>query len=149
MTIQFLDSRTSELSNTNTGTGILPVSPALLVGDIGLQVALVIGTPNEADVRIELWGTLGVSGTAADTVTITVERGGTATPGTGTVIYTASPGLSTGDNLLTFHAADFHPAIPASGQLRYTMFAAHTGGEPAVTITGPVAFSGIAQAGAI
>ncbi|MHA6532045.1 hypothetical protein [Paenibacillus sp. BAC0078] len=148
MTIQFLDSRTSEFSNTNTGVGVLPATP-LLLGDIGLQVAAVIGTPNAADVRIELWGTIGVSGTAGNEVTITVERGGTGVSGSGALIYTATADLLTGNNLLSFHAADFHPTVPVSGQLRYTMYAVNsTGDGPAITITGPVAFSGVAQAGA-
>ncbi|WP_379135655.1 hypothetical protein [Paenibacillus sp. sgz500958] len=71
MAIQFLDSRTSEFSNTNTGVTVLPTTPTLLLGDIDLQIAAVLATPNAADVRIELWRTIGVAGVAANEVTIT------------------------------------------------------------------------------
>ncbi|ULO05483.1 hypothetical protein H1230_20665 [Paenibacillus sp. 19GGS1-52] len=148
MAIQFLDSRVSEFSNLSTGTTVLPTTPTLLLGDIGLQVADVLATPNAADVRIELWGTIGVAGVAANEVTITVERGGTGVSGTGVLIYTAVVDLFTGNNLLSFHAVDFHPVVPGTGELRYSMYAADTGEGPDITITGPVAFSGVAQAGA-
>lgn len=148
MAIQFLDSRVSEFSSLSTGTTVLPTTPTLLLGDIGLQVADVLATPNAADVRIELWGTIGVAGVTADEVTITVERGGTGVSGTGVLIYTAVVNLFAGNNLLSFHAADFHPVVPGSGELRYSMYAADTGEGSDITITGPVAFSGVAQAGA-
>ncbi|WP_379161288.1 hypothetical protein [Paenibacillus sp. sgz5001063] len=148
MPIQFLDSRTSTALAGPTGTTPVPEGTPILLGDIGLQVAAVIGTPNEADVRIELWGTIGLVGVAANQVTITVERGGTGVSGTGTVIYTAIADLITGNNLISFTAADFHPTVPASGELRYTMYAVDTGPGPAITIAGPVTFNGIAQAGA-
>lgn len=148
MAIQFLDSRVSEFRNSSTRTTVLPTTPTLLLGDIGLQVADVLATPNAADVRIGLWGTMGVAGIAADEVTITIERGGIGVSGTGVLIYTAVVDLVTGNNLLSFHAADFHPVVPGSGEIRYSMYAVDTSGEPGVTITGPVAFSGIAQAGA-
>ncbi|MGF7047525.1 hypothetical protein J2T13_002030 [Paenibacillus sp. DS2015] len=147
MAIEFLDSRTSEFSNINTGVTILSSTPTLLLGDIGLQVAAVLGTPNAADVRVELWGTIGVAGVAANEVTIIIERGGTGVSGSGVLIYTATVDLYTGNNLLSFHAADFHPTVPLSGELRYSMYAFDSGPGPDITITGPVAFSGIAQAG--
>lgn len=147
MAIQFLDSRTSEFSNISTGVGVLPVTPTLLLGDIGLQVAAVFATPNAADVRVELAGTIGVDGVAANTVAITIERGGTGVSGSGVVIYTATVDLFTGNNLISFNAADFHPPVPLTGEIRYSMYAFNSGTEPAITITGPVAFNGVAQAG--
>ncbi len=64
------------------------------------------------------------------------------------LIYTATIDLFTGNNLLSFHAADFQPVVPLSGELRYSMYAVDSTGEgPDITITGPVAFSGVAQAG--
>lgn len=148
MPIQFLDSRTSSALTAPIGLLPLPTVTPILLGDIGLQVAAVIGTPNAADVRIELWGTIGVAGTAGNEVTITVERGGTGVSGSGTVIFTAVVDLITGSNLLSFTAADFHPVVPASGELRYSMYAVSSGPAPAITITGPVTFNGVAQAGA-
>lgn len=62
MTTEFLDSRTSEFSDDDTGTTILPTVESLLVGDIGLQVNAVLNTPNANNVRVSLWGTLGVVG---------------------------------------------------------------------------------------
>ncbi|QSF46983.1 hypothetical protein [Paenibacillus tianjinensis] len=147
MAIQFLDSRTSQFSNTNTGVGILPDTPTLLLGDIGLQVAAVLSTPNAADVRVELVGTIGVDGVASNAITITIERGGTGVSGTGVVIYTATVDLYTGNNLISFSAADFHPPVPVSGEIRYSMYAFDSGPGPAITITGPVTFNGVAQAG--
>lgn len=148
MPIQFLDSRTSEFSNSNTGTGELPKTPSLLLGDIGLQVAAVLSTPNAADVRVELAGTIGLKGDAGNTVTITIERGGTGVSGSGALIYTATVDLYTGNNLISFNAADFHPTVPASGELRYSMYAYDSGEGTDITITGPVVFNGVAQAGA-
>lgn len=147
MPIQFLDSRTSEFSNTNTGVGVLPTTPTILLGDIGLQVVAVIGTPNQTDVRVLLWGTVGVSGVAANEVTITIERGGTGVSGSGTIIYTATEDLLTGNNLINVHAADFQPVVPGTGEIRYSMYAFNSGTGPAITITGPVAFGGHASAG--
>lgn len=149
MSIQFLDSRTSEFSNTNTGTGILPTTPSLLLGDIGLQVGAVLSTPNATDVRVELAGTIGLKGVAGNTVTITIERGGTGVSGSGALIYTATVDLYTGNNLISFNAADFKPTVPLSGELRYSMYAIDSGEGPDITITGPVVFNGVAQAGAL
>ncbi|WP_458122822.1 hypothetical protein [Paenibacillus sp. Z3-2] len=148
MATQFLDSRLSLNNIYGTGTAILPATPTLL-GDIGLQTVGAIGTPNESDVRIELWGTIGVSGTAANTVNIFVERGGTGVFGTGLLIFAATLPLTAGpaSRLETFAAGDFPPATDvATGQIRYTMYASNTG-PTAVTITGPVTFNGLAQAG--
>ncbi|HBU81742.1 MAG TPA: hypothetical protein DEF35_08895 [Paenibacillus sp.] len=148
MATQFLDSRLSLNNIYNTGTAILPATPTLL-GDIGLQTVGAIGTPNQSDVRVELWGTIGISGTAADTVNIFVERGGTGVFGTGVLIFAAVIPLTSGpgSRLETFVAGDFPPVSNVvTGQIRYTMYASNTG-ETDVTITGPVSFTGLAQAG--
>lgn len=144
MPIQFLDTRVSIANNTNTGTGVLSDTTPLLVGDIGLQV---VGTVTPADIRVSLWGTLGVSATAANEVTITIERGGNGTSGSGTVIFTATVDVTTGSNLITVHAADFQPPFPVSGELRYSMYALDTGTGPDITVTGPITFSGHAVSG--
>ncbi|MFP4973769.1 hypothetical protein ACE6ED_00075 [Paenibacillus sp. CN-4] len=152
MPIVFLDSRVSTALASSTGTTALTTAPFLL-GDIGLQVNEVLGTPNEGDVRVELMGSVNLTGTPANQVTITIERNGTGTPGTGTVIYTAVVDFgATGNNLIGFSAADFHPPVPTTGanigQLRYTMFVADTSTAAApITIVGPVNFNGLAQAG--
>lgn len=152
MPIVFLDSRVSTALASSTGTTVLPTDPTLL-GDIGLQVNEVLGTPNEGDVRVELMGSVNLDGTPANQVTITIERNGTGTAGTGTVIYTAVVDFgATGNNMIAFSAADFQPPVPTAGanigQLRYTMFVEDTStGGPDITIVGPVNFNGLAQAG--
>ncbi|MDI4645940.1 hypothetical protein [Cohnella hashimotonis] len=148
MTIQFLDSRLSLNRNDSAGTQTLSPTPVLL-GDIGLQTAAVVGTANEGNVRVELWGTIGVSGVAASTVTVYVQRGGSAIFGSGVIFYTAAVDLmdGPGNRLITFAAADFPPALfVANREIRYTMFVA-AAGEPVVTVLGPVSFNGLAQAG--
>jgi hypothetical protein len=148
LTIQFLDSRLSLHRNNSLGTETLSATP-LLLGDIGLQTAAVVGTPNQNDVRVELWGTIGVNGISTNTVTIFVQRGGSTIFGSGVIIYTATNDLmdGPGNRLLSFTAADFPPALfVANREIRYTMFASQTG-APAVTVQGPVSFNGLAQAG--
>jgi hypothetical protein len=148
MTIQFLDSRLSEHRNDSAGVEVLTATPTLF-GDIGLQTASVVGTPNESDVRIELWGTVGVNGTSSNTVTINIQRGGSGVFVSGVIIFTAVNDLmdGPGNQLLTFHAVDFPPAaFVANREIRYIMFVSATG-STAVTLQGPVSFSGLAQAG--
>ncbi len=71
------------LNNTfSSGTTTLVTTPTLL-GDIGLQTVAAIGTPNESDVRILLWGTVGVFRSATNLLNIYVERGGTGKFGSG------------------------------------------------------------------
>jgi hypothetical protein len=148
MAILFLDSRLSEHRNNSAGTETLTATPTLF-GDIGLQTAEVIGTPNQNNVRIELWGTIGVNGVAANSVTVTVQRGGSAVFGSGVLIYTLTEDLmdGPGNRIISFHAVDFPPAaFVLNREIRYTMFVSATG-APAVTLQGPVSFSGLAQAG--
>ncbi|OXM85095.1 hypothetical protein [Paenibacillus rigui] len=149
MSIQFLDSRISEHRNDSSGTELVPATPSTLFGDIGLQTAAAVGTPNESNVRIELWGTIGVNGGAPNSVTVYVQRGGSAVFGSGVIIYVGTEDLKDGpgNQIISFHAVDFPPAIfVANREIRYTMFVAKTG-APDVILQGPVSFSGIAQAG--
>ncbi|MCC3375913.1 hypothetical protein [Cohnella sp. REN36] len=148
MTIQFLDARLSQHRNDSAGTETLSATP-LLLGDIGLQTAAVVGTANQGDVRVELFGTIGISGTSDNTVTVTLQRGGSAVFGSGVLFYTATIDLKDGpgNELISFTAADFPPSIfVANREIRYTMFATKTGAT-AVTVLGPVSFNGIADAG--
>ncbi|WP_438446363.1 hypothetical protein [Gorillibacterium sp. sgz5001074] len=148
MTIQFLDSRVSMHRNIGGGTEVLTEIP-VMYGDIGLQTAAAVGTVNEGDVRVELWGTVGVTGLAPDSVIIYLQRGGSSVFGSGVIFFSAVYNLIDGPNitLISFHAADFPPALFVQNrEIRYTMFVAATGPTP-VTLTGPVTFSGLAQAG--
>ncbi|MEY8745512.1 hypothetical protein [Paenibacillus tundrae] len=148
MPIQFLDSRLSLHNTFSSGTEILSTTP-VLVGDIGLQTVAAIGTPNQSDVRIQLWGTVGVSRSASNVVNIYVVRGGTGAFGSGIIIFNSTIDLSSGpgSRLFSFAAGDFPPAINvATGQIRYTMFVGSTSVDP-VTVIGPVSFNGSAQAG--
>ncbi|WP_440110681.1 hypothetical protein [Paenibacillus sp. QZ-Y1] len=148
MPTQFLDSRLSLHNTFSVGTTILSTTPTLL-GDIGLQTVSAIGTSNENDVRIQLWGTVGVNRSAANLVNIYVERGGTGIFGTGFLIFNSTIDLTSGpgSRLLTFAAGDFPPVTDVvTGQIRYTMYVASTAAT-AVTIIGPVSFNGLAQAG--
>ena len=148
MPTQFLDTRTSQASNTNTGTTVLPVATSvpLLLGDIGLQV---VTSTSPDDIRVALWGTIGVTAATISAMNITIERNGTSVSGTGTIIYNALvevPVTTVGSTLVSFHAADFHPPFPLDGQIRYTMFAIDAAAG-SITVTGPVAFSGTAASG--
>ncbi|WP_145322774.1 hypothetical protein [Paenibacillus xylanexedens] len=148
MSTQFLDSRLSLHNTFSAGTSILSATPTLL-GDIGLQTVTAIGTPNENDVRIQLWGTVGVNRSASNLVNIYVERGGTGIFGTGFLIFNSTIDLTSGpgSRLLTFAAGDFPPVTDVvTGQIRYTMYVASSAAT-AVTIIGPVSFNGLAQAG--
>lgn len=149
MTIQFLDSRVSENRNDCAGTTTLSAIPALF-GDIVLHTAAVAGTPNAGDVHIELWGTIGVNGISANSVTIQVQRGISAVFDSGTLIYTTTENFTDGpgNRIISFHAVDFHPPVAEvnARALRYTMFVSATD-SAAVTMQDLVSFSGMAQAG--
>ncbi|MDQ0655990.1 hypothetical protein [Paenibacillus sp. W2I17] len=148
MPIQFLDSRMSLNNTFSSGTTTLVTTPTLL-GDIGLQTVAAIGTPNESDVRILLWGTVGVFRSATNLVNIYVERGGTGIFGSGLLIFNSTIDLTSGPGtrLFSFTAGDFPPVSNVvTGQIRYTMYVASAAETP-VTILGPVSFNGSAQAG--
>lgn len=170
MPIQFLDSRVSD-SLTGDTEDIMLTSEPMLLGDIGLQTVAAIGTPNQSDVRVQLVGTVGVTIRSGDPfVTVYVQRGGSEIFGSGVIIYTLQGDLpleAGRTRLLNFTAGDFPSAAEvASGQIRYTMFAAANGGrngrpsvrssdrssdKPSrrsqVVISGPVNFMGFAAAG--
>jgi len=148
MAIQFLDERLSIQSNENTGTGFLSATP-LLIGDIGLQTGSV-DPGNEDSVRVALQGTVGFLGAVevTATLTLTIERNGTGTPGTGVLIYTETfdtdGSASFGQMSLT--AADFPPALAVlADQIRYTLFITSTSGS--IVFSGPAVFNGSASAG--
>lgn len=148
MPITFVDQRISIHSNNSSGTTGLTTTP-LLIGDIGLQTVSVANTPNAANVRVALDGTANVSGDVElfATITLTIERNGTSTPGTGTLIYTEvfnTFGMAS-FSPLSITAGDFPPALAVNaGEIRYTLFIASSGGA---TLRGPVGFNGTAAAG--
>ena len=149
MAIQFLDSRLSLQLSNSEGTEHLSRTPQLL-GDIGLETIAAVGTPNQSNIRVSLWGTIGVSGRSGDAVSIFVQRGGTDQLDTGTIIYSAVVELTGRSNtqLLTFAAGDFPSAQDAaSGEIRYTMFAREHNSKSRVILTGPISFNGMAVAG--
>lgn len=144
----FIDERISIYSNVNTGTTILSATP-LLIGDVGLQTAAVANTANAESVRVALDGTVNISGDVElfATITLTIERNGTGTPGTGTLIYTEVFETSGQASIspLSITTGDFPPvAAVNAGQIRYTLFVASTG---AAVLSGPVGFNGSAAAG--
>lgn len=149
MPIQFLDSRLSLPLSDSEGTERLPRTP-LLLGDIGLETAIVTGTPNQSDIRVSLWGTIGVSGRSGSSISIYVQRGGTDQFNTGVIIYSAVVELpeDAGTQLVTFATGDFPSAQDAaSGEIHYTMFAQDNSRKSHVRLTGPVSFTGMAVAG--
>lgn len=118
---------------------------------ISLQVAAAIPTGNEGNVRVALTGTVGIrmpdTGIFAD-ITITIERNGTETAGTGVVILTEV--LSTQGvgafSPISVSAGDFPPPSDVlSGQIRYTMFIQSS--FQGIILRGPVVFNGSASAG--
>ncbi|NUU73836.1 hypothetical protein [Paenibacillus xylanilyticus] len=148
MTTQFLDSRLSLNNTYSFGTEPLTTTPTLF-GDIGLQTVNAIGTPNASDVRVQLWGMVGVFRSEANTVDIFVERGGTGVIGTGVLIFSLNIELSAGPGHrdLTFVTGDFPPLSDVlTGQIRYTMYISINDETP-VTLSGPVTFIGSASAG--
>ncbi|MBO7744356.1 hypothetical protein I8J29_09135 [Paenibacillus sp. MWE-103] len=148
MSTQFLDSRLSLNNTTSSGTTLLTTTPALF-GDIGLQTVNAIGTPNENDVRIQLWGMVGVSRIEPNIVNIFVERGGTGVFGTGLLVFSSTIELTPGPGSrdLTFVTGDFPPVTDVvTGQIRYSMYLSIN--QPtAVILRGPVTFTGSASAG--
>lgn len=146
MPVQFLDSRLSLHNIYNSGTRIVTATAAF-VGDIGLQTITAVGTPNQESVRVQLWGTIGVSASTPTIVNIYVVRGITGTIRFGTVVFNSRIDLSAGTTLLSFTAGDFPSAnVVADGQIRYTMHVSSTLENP-VTLVGPVSFNGSALAG--
>jgi len=151
MPVQFLDSRISvAFASIEEQRLLLPKDPPLLLGDIGLQTIAAVGTPNQSDIRVQLVGTIGVAvRSGSPSVTIYIQRGGTEVFGSGAIVFTAQGDLpeGSGTRILNFTAGDFPSAADAaSGQIRYTMFAARSG-KSRVRVVGPVNFMGIASAG--
>ncbi|WP_028593074.1 hypothetical protein [Paenibacillus assamensis] len=149
MAFEVLDVRLSQLSNTNTGTAIIGDTP-ILIGDVGLITTAAAGTSQAGDVRVWLSGTVVVATSAEPPdLILQIERNGTDTFGSGTLIYTESvnPTL-TSSTAISVTAADFPPATDVNtNQIRYTLFisSATVSGD---ILTGPVTFNGIAAVGA-
>ncbi|QHT59447.1 hypothetical protein GXP70_05315 [Paenibacillus lycopersici] len=158
MSNQFLDSRISIHSDDFGGTTPLSTLP-LLVGDIGLQV-LAANPLNTSNVRVSLTGTVVVDfapGTEPTNelppeptvISVTVERGGDGTAGTGVMILNEQFNIRQYGTLfpISVTAADFPPAADVlAQQIRYTMFIARDGFFDFILI-GPAVFNGIASAG--
>jgi hypothetical protein len=138
----FLDVRTSQNASIPTALGALSVAPAFdLIGQIGL---IVVGAGS--NVRVDLWGTMGVDNTNLllnSVVTLRIVRG---TLDTDPVVYEAAEQINfiteAGSKLLTIQAADFNPTVPVSGQLTYTLFA--NSSVIGVNRVGPESFGGVA-----
>lgn len=143
MTIQFLDLRVSEQAENDTSPVAIPVTPGLLFGDIGLQIADV-SPANAGDVRVLLTGYAKISGLLVGSVTISVFKNAIATP-----IFTttqALPIILAGDSNIGFSTTDLPvPADFASGQIQYTARISASG--VGVATVGARNFSGTAAAG--
>ncbi|GMK42492.1 hypothetical protein PCCS19_55520 [Paenibacillus sp. CCS19] len=149
MAIQFLDERLSVHRNDSAGAEPITTTP-LLIGDIGLQTVAAAPAGNSGLVRIALTGIAGVDIGVENTanVKLTIERNGTGTAGTGTVIYTDTLFLGGGsiDNPpISVVAGDFPPAnVVEAGQIRYSLFIS---ADSDITLMGPAVFNGSASAG--
>lgn len=148
MSIVFVDERISVYSNVS-GRSIMLSPIPLLIGDIGLQTVAVANTANAANVRVALNGTAAPAGGTGlfTTITLTIERNGTSTAGSGTLIYTEV--FNTGGNAsfspISITTGDSPPADAVNaGEIRYTLFIASAG---TTTLPGPVGFNGSAVAG--
>ncbi|MBW7476183.1 hypothetical protein K0T92_15675 [Paenibacillus oenotherae] len=149
MSIVFLDERISIHSNNSNGTDPLSTTP-LLIGDIGLQTGGAIHSGNAANVRIALEGTVGltVDTEAEPVITLTIERNGSSTAGTGVLIHQQvfDTDFIRVFSPLSITAGDFPPAAAVlAGEIRYTLFISST--SDAIILSGPVAFNGSASAG--
>lgn len=163
MANQFLDMRLSVHSNNSLGITDLSSTP-MLIGDIGLQTAGV--SPfNVSNVRTLLTGTVSVAKVFSPdteeeipdlsaTITITIERNGTGTAGTGTLILEEVVPVSAAQTTiapLSISIGDFPPAAAvAAGQIRYTMFISVSNPLSnlfSFLLAGPAVFNGVASAG--
>ncbi|SDT51744.1 hypothetical protein SAMN05444162_4720 [Paenibacillaceae bacterium GAS479] len=150
MAIQFLDQRLSTFLIDSSGSGSISDTPTL-IGDIGLQVVAAQLVPEHlTSVRVSLTGMAGIiTNPEADaSITLCIEKNGTNTLGSGTVIFREDfdtnfiPAFSP----LAVIAGDFPTAAEVSaGQIRYTLFASSTGVP--LTLNGPVTFNGSASTG--
>ncbi|MBD8498773.1 hypothetical protein [Paenibacillus arenosi] len=150
MAFKVLDMRLSQLSNTDTGTLNIEETP-ILIGDVGLITTAVAGTAQAGDVRVWLSGTVGVGYGSAEEpeILIRIERNGTETFGSGTLIYTESF-LTVFSNFLpiSITVTDFPPATDVNAnQIRYTLFISSSE-NAGIELSGPVTFNGIAAVGA-
>jgi len=151
LAIQFLDERLSVHRNNSTGTEAVTTTP-LLIGDIGLQTVAAVSAGNSGLVRVALTGIAGIAFGIEETanITLTIERNGTGTAGTGTVIYTDM--FFIGDSTfdippISVVAGDFPPAsVVAAGEIRYSLFIS-ADVDTGVTLMGPAVFNGSASAG--
>ena len=142
MTIEFLDLRVSEQSESDANFTIIPLTATpLTFGDIGLQIAGV-SPANAGNVRVQLWGYAKVNvAIALTTVTITVFKNGSP-------IFTTSATLGIGvQQPIGFSTTDFPvPADFATGQIQYTAQISVNVLNVA-TVAGARNFSGMAAAG--
>lgn len=131
---------------------------ALFIGDLGIQTLAAVGTPNQADVRVWLSGTVtvlrpGGIKTPPPDVKLFITRNGDGTQSSGSLIYQMT--FNSGTEILTVSpisitACDFpSAALVAVGQIRYSLFI--TSASPPDTgdlfLIGPVAFNGLASTG--
>lgn len=159
MTIQFLDVRLSEhMSGVVTPPVEIDKDVALFIGDLGVQTLPVVGTANQANVRVWLSGVVNVLRPAdvvggTPSLRLFITRDGDGTPDSGTMIYEMFFRIGTlqfTSYPMSITASDFPTsAIVSQGQIRYSLFIlAFTLEENSgLFVQGPVAFNGMAVAG--
>lgn len=152
MGLQFLDERISVAVNFPLAGTTIPVTPPILIGDIGLQTGAAVSAGNAGKVRVALHGSVGIRTVEKETsfaIAFVIERGGGSALGAGTIIWGDVFRFESAITLpLPINAADFPPADAVSaGEIRYTLFvfAQEKSGE--VLLRGPVTFNGVATAG--
>jgi len=159
LTIQFLDVRLSEhMSRVVVPPIAIDKDKALFIGDLGVQTLPVVGTANQANVRVWLSGVVNIV-RPADVMGLTpslrlfIMRNGDGTPASGTMIYEMFYRLGTlqfTSSPISITASDFpSSSIVSQGQIRYSLFIiAFTLDEVSgLYVQGPVAFNGMAVAG--
>lgn len=173
MAVQFLDMMVSEQLDSPSGTTVITTTP-LLIGDLGVSTAIVVGTPNQDKVRVGLSGTVGILFTPHKrhkkkhkdddkkkhkdddhhreaNVILTIERGGNGTFGSGTIIYQEEyRPVQNHSSLIPVSVTtiDFPPAAAVGAALvRYTLFVAVDAPSESFILTGPIAIYGVAVAG--
>lgn len=176
MAIQFLDMMVSQQLESPSGTTVLTTVP-LLIGDLGVSTAIVVGTPNQGKVRVGLSGTVGILHNGKNkhdkdkhdkhdkdkkkdkhdhhhshaNVLFTIERGGNGTFGSGTVIYQQEyKPVQKHTSLIpiSITTIDFPPSAAAAQSLiRYSLYVSLDAPSDSFILTGPIAIYGVAVAG--
>ncbi|SFS90715.1 hypothetical protein [Marininema halotolerans] len=148
MSIQFLDMRVSQPNSYslpyNTGPVVPITEPGTQVASIGV-ITKGVSQANQTDIRVVLRASIGLS-CPSETVDYVTFRLFRIANGVTTLVFQGNQIVPSVPIIAGFTAADFHPTLPANGQLVYQAFVQATTANT-VHLDGPVSFNGSAAAG--